>query len=187
MQPKVVPLKIPNGLAVALPDKRVAMRSGLTATAEFPLPIHLAKTLHQGLVNGAQAIELRGQIVGHRGRDRRCPEPPIDADIPWALRVRGQPGSTAGEQLARRIDGTDEITRTDTTALRPTRGGGQPLVIRQRDVRPGEIHRRQRQPPEPSCTRQVGIVSPAAEHVRRISTHATHAIDGHSTHDEPPR
>ena len=187
MEPNVVLLKIPNDSGVALPDQGIAGRSALTAAADLPLPVYLAKALHQGLVNGAQAIELCGQIVGHRDGDRRCPEPPTDRDIPWTLRVRGQPGSTAGQQLASCINGADEITGTDTTALRPTRVGGQPLVVRHGKVRPGEIHRRQRQPPEPDGTKRVGIANRAPEHVRRISTHATDAIDRHSTHYEPPR
>ena len=146
MQTTLLVLQIPDSPSIELADQRIAGRGRLTTARAGELVVNRAKTLHHGLVSGPEPTDLRREIVSHRPRHRRVPQPPAGQEVAGAHRVHLQPTLAAGEQLSGGSDGADEITGTDTTVLGPTRGRGQPPVIRQGDVRPGEIHRRQREP-----------------------------------------
>ena len=161
MQTQLLVLQIPDGPSAALPHWRITRPTVLTAVEQ----LRRTDTLDPRLVSTAEPSDLRHEIISNRHRDRRVAQPDVGRDAAKAGSVRIQPALTAGEQLGGGIDGADENTGTNTTTLRPTWGRGQPRVLHQRDVRPGEIYCRQREPSEPGGTRQVGIANPAAEHV----------------------
>ena len=125
MQTTLLVLQIPDSPSVALPDQRIAGRGELTAAGVVEVLVNRAKTRHHGFVSGLEPTE-----PAPRYRRPPTPRPTSPTAVRRAGGRRGAPCTPLarthpGEQLAAGVDGADDITGTNTTALRPTLGRGQ--------------------------------------------------------------
>ena len=148
---------------------------------DTPVP-NAVNTVDDGRGNNAKPINVRREIVTDEQGDRRWRQPGRRA-VPGTVRERGQPARTARGQLAGHVVSENRVAGNGTTqAVGPGRLHGQDGVGHPGDARPGELHQRQREPPVPGGTRQVGITSLAAEHVRGIGTDGADTVAGDGTH-----